>query len=164
MHYTNHKKYSDFGSFLVGKDATQFEILGGLCEAEPLPPAVTGSLGTSGSISPHGARSCDPTGRGHVIRPLPHLLLPSSLNQNQNMLVRHLVCLLSLLPPPPSTFTATIDNGFLLMQNSQVYKWILKLKLNTYFRILDLQGNKKGLLEQNRFTQKHLFCFTYFPA
>jgi hypothetical protein len=58
MHYTNPKKYSDFGSFLVGKDATQFEkILGGLLEAEPLPPAVIASLGSSGSTSLLGAWS-----------------------------------------------------------------------------------------------------------
>jgi hypothetical protein len=31
MHYTNPKKYSDFDSFLVGKDATQLKkIVGGL--------------------------------------------------------------------------------------------------------------------------------------
>jgi hypothetical protein len=58
MHYTNPKKYSDFGSFLVVKDATQFENFGGLFEAEPLPPAVTASLGKSGPISP--------LRRGHV--------------------------------------------------------------------------------------------------
>jgi hypothetical protein len=48
MHYTNPKKYSDSGSFLVGKDVTQFEkMLGAFLKAEPLPPAVVANLGTS---------------------------------------------------------------------------------------------------------------------
>ena len=53
MHYTNPKKYSDFDSFLVGKDATQLKknCLGASFEAEPLPPAVVANLGTSGSTS-----------------------------------------------------------------------------------------------------------------
>jgi hypothetical protein len=38
MHYTNPKKYSDFGSFLVGKDATQFEkILGAFLRQNGFP-------------------------------------------------------------------------------------------------------------------------------
>jgi hypothetical protein len=60
MHYTNPKKYSDFDSFLVGKDATQLKkMLGASLEAEPLPPAVVANLGTSGSAYLLGAWSRD---------------------------------------------------------------------------------------------------------
>jgi hypothetical protein len=101
MHYTNPKKHSDFGSFLVGKDATQFEILGGLFEAEPLPPAVIASLETNDPVSPLGARSRDPTWRGHVIKPLPNLSLAIQFKPESECACEA-SCLFPQFTPPPS--------------------------------------------------------------